>query len=214
MMTFNPDRKFIKEFKLQVNPYRQTLPTGCGSSCIMMVGNHFLPEEFPLVPDKERIIHEDVRYNSFDVENGAKMIKFLRRQGFKVIYFLNLNREIIPKAPPGIDQEIWDTMLKEFFDILKEEKESGLEIYEDTSIERIREEIIQKKLVICEIQESGFITHSIVIRGFRGNFFYCLDPLASNVYRRMLGPYLDKMMNITYGSKEIYGRNFISVEHK
>ena len=44
MVMEKPRRKIL----LKIPFYQQTLPTSCGAACLLMVGNFFKPEKFPL----------------------------------------------------------------------------------------------------------------------------------------------------------------------
>lgn len=204
-----------------IKPYRQTTPYSCLAACVLMIGNYFLPKIFLFNKDMEMEIYNAIKFDTYNFENGAKAIKFLIEQGFEVRYFLSLNKELIyQNPPPNFSKEEWIKLNDEFFRLLSELKgQSGLEIFEDTSVGKIIDELKEGRLVICEIQPpSSVITHSIIIRGIERNTFLCLDPLSSNVYRRIHMKELDRMLNITYGAQlpegQLYGRNFVSTRFK
>lgn len=157
-----------RDIKLSIPPYRESLQTSCGSACIMMIMAYYL--NTPLNTQIENEIHANVKFSSYDVENGAKMIRYLRKNGFDVEYYINAERNFFENHPiEGIPSDIWHSMVEEFFSILEEEMKSGLKIVEDTTIENIVRNIEQKNPIICEIQLGGYITHSIVVRGISSN---------------------------------------------
>ena len=197
-----------RKFLLKIPFYQQTLPTSCGAACLLMVGNFFNPERFPLNREKELEIHEKIRYWEGD-ENGefgnvAKMIRFMRENGFKIRYFL----EISPNAfnpPPNFDKELWERYMNSFLEVLNEEKEKGLEIIESCNLRLLIDEVLMGRPVIAEVQWSGYITHYIVIRGIKGNVVYFLDPLCKSGYRREHKSWLKENLNLKLG------KNFFSI---
>ena len=197
-----PRRKIL----LKIPFYRQTLPTSCGAACLLMVGNFFKPERFPFVREKELEIYEKIRYWKGDEHgefgNVAKMIKFMRENGFNVRYFL----EIAPNAfvpPPDFDKELWERYMNSFLEVLNEEKEKGLEVIEDCNLRLLIDEVLLGRPVIAETQWSGYITHYVVIRGVKGNV-YLIDPLRG--YRRVYSKWLENIIDIGHG------KNFFSLE--
>ena len=201
------NKKQLK-FLLKIPFYRQTLPTSCGAACLLMVGNFFKPERFPFVREKELEIYEKIRYWKGDEHgefgNVAKMIKFMRENGFNVRYFL----EIAPNAfvpPPDFDKELWERYMNSFLEVLNEEKEKGLEVIEDCNLRLLIDEVLLGRPVIAETQWSGYITHYVVIRGVKGNVIYFIDPRNKSGYRKEHKSWLKKNLKL------LSGKNFFSV---
>ena len=192
---------------LKIPFYQQSLPTSCGAACLLMVCNFFKPEKFPLTREKELEIHKGLKYWEDD-ENGefgnvAKMIRFMRENGFKVRYFL----EISPNAftpPPDFDKDLWKRYMNSFFEVFNKEKEKGLEVVENCDLRLLIDEILMGRPVIAEIQYSGYITHYVVIRGVKGNVVYFIDPLDRSGYRREHKSWLKQNLKLKTG------RNFFS----
>ena len=196
---------------LKIPFYQQTLSTSCGAACLLMVGNFFNPERFPLKKEKELEIHKEIRYWKGD-ENGefgnvAKMIRFMRENDFKVRYFL----EISPNAfdpPPDFDKELWERYMRSFLEVFDKEKGKGLEVVENCDMRLLIDEVLTGKPVIAEVQWSGYITHYMVIRGIKGNIVYLVDPLCKSGYRREHKNWLEKNLNLKFG------KNFFSVSFR
>lgn len=208
-------RKIRIPFK--IHPYRQKKEFSCGASCLLMILNAFRPNEYPLTYEKENSIHREIKYESADFENGAKMIEFLIKRRFRVKYFYYINEAIINSPPPNISEEEWQKYLKEFFETLELVKKQGAEIFTlsnnvNEALNQLIEELEVGHPIICEIQPPrSFITHSIIIRGLENCIFLVMDPLASNVFRRIHLNELKNSMQITYGSGNIYGWNFLVI---
>ena len=187
------------ENKLQIPFYRQTLPTSCGASCMLMVGNYFSPENFPLSFEQEHKINEQIRFwkgdEAGELENMAKLLRFARKNGFQVRYFLEGPQK--NKIPEGMEESLWKRYLASFFNVLeKERKKKGVTIIEHCNLEDFIEEIVKGRPIICEVQFSGFITHCLVVRGFKGKMFYVIDPLKG--YYRMHFQELSRVINLDY----------------
>ena len=201
-------RKVYPKSLLKIPFYRQTLPTSCGAACLLMVGHFFKPEKFPLTKEKELEIHEKIKYWKGDEHgefgNVAKMIKFMRENGFRVRYFL----EVAPTAfipPPDFEKELWERYMNSFFEVLAEEKERGLEVIENCTLELLINEILAGRPVIAEVNWRGYITHFVVIRGVKGNVIYLIDPLEKSGYRREHRKWFEKDISLKVG------KNFFSI---
>lgn len=197
-----------RQFLLKIPFYQQTLPTSCGAACLLMVGNFFKPEKFPLTKEKELEIHEKIRYWKGDEEgefgNVARMIRFMRENGFKVKYFLEIASNAFT-PPLDFDKELWERYMNSFLEVLNEEKKKGLEVIEDCNLRLLINEVLMGRPVIAEVQWSGYITHFIVIRGIKGNVIYFLDPLDKSGYRREHKNWIKENLNLKSG------KNFLSV---
>lgn len=199
-----PERKVL----LKIPVYQQTLPTSCGAACLLMVGNFFKPQEFPLKREKELEIHQKIKYWEGDTNgefaNVAKMIRFMRENGFKVRYFLEFSPKIfIP--PPDFEETLWKRYVNSFFEILNQEKKRGLEIVERANIDVLLNEVRLRRPVICETIWEGYITHFWVIRGFKGGMVYVVDPMSRNGYKRMGRKWIQEKIDLGHG------KNFFSV---
>ena len=187
---------------LKVPVYRQTLSTTCGAACLLMIGNFFNPQKFPLNKEKELEIHKKIKYWQGDeygeFANVAKMIRFARENGFKVRYFLEVSSKMfIPSQ--NLEEKIWKRYIDSFFEVLEQEKKKGLEVIKDCKIETLINEVIAGKPVICEINWKEFITHFVVIRGIKGNMIYFIDPASKNGYKKEHKEKFKRMMNLEYG---------------
>lgn len=196
---------------LKIPFYQQTLPTSCGPACLLMVGNFFDPQKFPLNKEKELEIHKEIRYWEGD-ENGefgnvAKMIRFMRENGFKVKYFLELSSNAF-NPPPDLDKALWKKYMSSFFEVIDKEKKKGLEVVENCNIQLLIDEVLLGKPVIAEIRWSGYITHFVVIRGIKGNVIYLVDPLSKSGYRREHKSWLEENLSLKSG------KNFFSVSYR
>jgi ABC-type bacteriocin/lantibiotic exporter with double-glycine peptidase domain len=198
-----------REIKLKIPFYHQTLPTSCGAACMLMIGNYLKPEEFPLTSQKEREIHEKVRFwkgnKAGELENMAKLVRFARENRFSVRYFLEGPWE----SPPEVDVKEWKKYLDAFFAVLRKERgKKGVTIVNRCELNDLLKEVKQGRPVLCEIKFSGFVTHCIVLRGFKGNIVYVIDPLEG--YYRVLRCQLAKDIDLGYMknalSFEVFGQ--------
>lgn len=193
---------------LKIPFYPQSLPTSCGAASLLMVAHFFKPEEFPLTREKELEIHQKIKYwegdSNGEFGNVAKMIRFMRENGFGVRYFL----EIDPNAfipPPDFNKKLWKRYMNSFFEVLNEEKKKGLEVIENWNFKSLINEILMGKPVIAEVQWSGYITHFVVIRGIKRNIIYFIDPLDKSGYQREYKNWFEKKLQLKLG------KNFFSV---
>lgn len=197
-----------RQILLKIPFYQQTLPTSCGAASLLMVGNFFKPEKFPLTRDKELEIHKKIRYWEGDEHgefgNVAKMIKFMRENGFTVRYFLEIASNAFT-PPPDFDKELWERYMNSFLEVLNEEKKKGLEVIEDCNLRLLFNEVLRGRPVIAEVQWTGYITHFIVIRGIKGNVIYFLDPFNKSGYRKEHKSWVEKNLKLKSG------KNFLSV---
>jgi hypothetical protein len=173
-----------------------------------MVGNFFNPERFPLTREKEIEIHEKIKYWEGDeygeFANVAKMIRFMRENGFKIRYFLEIAPTLY-SPPPDFDKKLWGRYVNSFLEILHEEKEKGLEVIESCDLKLLIDEILMGRPVIAEIRWSGYISHIIVIRGIKGNIVYFIDPLYKSGYRKEHKDWLKENLKLRVG------KNFFSI---
>ncbi|MDP2947487.1 MAG: papain-like cysteine protease family protein [Nanoarchaeota archaeon] len=185
-----------QEYKLKIPLYRQTLPTSCGSTCMLMVGNYFFPKKFFLNTDQEKKIHELFRFwkngEGGDFENMAKILSFARKKGFKVSYFLDGPRG----KPKEINENLWRRYLKLFLGTLKKEEAKGLRIIKHFNPEDLLAEIVQGRPLLCEVKFKEGVTHMVVLRGFKNNVVYLIDPLIG--YCHMLREDFFKSLNLGY----------------
>jgi hypothetical protein len=201
------NKKFQK-LLLKIPFYQQTLPTSCGAACLLMVGNFFYPEKFPLTREKELEIHEKIKYWDGDeygeFANVAKMIRYMRENGFQIRYFLEIAPTLF-NPPPDFEKGLWEKYVNSFLEVLNQEKEKGLEVINSCDLRLLIQEILLGKPVIAEVQCSGYITHLIVIRGIKGNMIHFLDPLEKSGYRKEHKSWLKENLKLKVG------KNFFSL---
>jgi hypothetical protein len=195
--------KVLRGKKLLKIPFHpQSLPTSCGAASLLMVAHFFKPEEFPLTREKELEIHQKIKYWEGDPNgefgNVAKMIRFMRKNGFSVRYFLEISSDIF-SSPPDFDKELWKRYVDSFFEVLNQEKEKGLEVIENCGIDMLLNEIYIGRPVICEINFSEYITHFVVVRGIKGNVIYFIDPLDKSGYQREHKNWFEKKLQLKLG---------------
>lgn len=196
---------------MQIPNYKQTSNVTCGSSCLMMVGNYFHPNRFPLNRTKEEEIHEEVKFWRGDkwgeLEDIGKVAFYALESGFEVTFFIDFDEDNFER-PPEVPIEVWKKYTNIFFKTFSIAKKKGMKVVEKTSVDIITQEVSEERPVICEISYESQANHFIVIRGRIDNTFYTIDPLASNQYRKIHCNNLERMIDLGYGS------NFLSFKPK
>ena len=186
-----------QEYKIRVPLYHQTSSTSCLATCMLMIGNFFIPERFPLTTEKEYEIHKRIKFWEGDefgeLGNIAKLIRFARKSGFSIRYFLESPRGV----PKDIEEHLWKRYFELFSKTLKtERKKVGVTVIEGCDPDEFLKEVAYGRPVICEVKLSGFLTHALVIRGVAGNIVYVVDPLKG--YYRLIRQELREQINLGY----------------
>ncbi|MBD3208354.1 MAG: hypothetical protein GF370_02795 [Candidatus Nealsonbacteria bacterium] len=188
-----------RELKFKIPFYPQVLSMSCGAACIQMIGNFFNPKRFPLTYELQIKIHERIRFWDTDeygeLESIAKMLRWVRKNGLRAKYYFE-SHDNLSEAPLGVNKELWGRYIRSFYRVLEEEKGKGLFVSDECDIKNIYEEIRKGHPVVCEIQHGNFVTHDIVVRGFKDKMFYIIDPLRG--YERMLRDDLIEKIDLGY----------------
>jgi hypothetical protein len=167
-----------QKHKLKIPYYHQTMPTSCLAACFLMIGNFLWPEKFSLTNSQESEIQQKIRYwkgKEGELGSFPKLALYALENGLKVSYFL-----VGPSGkPPEIDEKIWKKYLQNFYPPLEKAKKlSGFtSMTTHCTVGDIISEVGKNHPVICEIKYEDFVTHTRVVRGWKNNLIYTIDPL-------------------------------------
>jgi len=183
--------------KLKIFYYHQTRPTTCLAASFLMIANFFWPERFHLTESQELEIHRRIRYwegGEGELGSFPKLALYALESGLQVGYFV-----VGPwDKPPEIDEQTWKKYLENFYPPLEEAKKDPRFTLVTTrcEIEDVLMEVEKNHPVICEIKYENFVTHTRVVRGWKGNLVYTIDPLEG--YLPVLRKELENAMDLGY----------------
>jgi len=170
----------LKEYLIKNVPlYTQSKEMTCGAAVVLVVLNYYFGNQFLLNNKTEEEIFKKIKFKRYEYGNFPKIASLLANYGLEtkmVFYGPNLSH-------PLFQNTMFKELLSEYQSIIKKLlKENKVKIInKDFNIFDIISDISEGYLVIAEIKyPNEELTHTILLRGFRGRKIYYIDPLIKN----------------------------------
>lgn len=173
------DLKLKEHLIKRVPLYVQSKETTCGAALSLIVLNYYFGNRFPLNSKTEMDIFNKIKFKEYEYGNLCKIADLFAGYG--------LDTKIVIHGP-NLDHPLFKT--KTFKQLISEYqtckkkliKDGKVRVVDkDFSIFDIMSDLSDGYLVIAEIKyPTEELTHTILLRGFRGNKIYYIDPLDKN----------------------------------
>ncbi len=200
----------LKEYLIKNLPlYIQSREVTCSAAISLTVLNYYFGNKFPLNNKTENKIFKKIKFKKYEYGSFCKVANLFATCGLDtkiVFYGPNLNH-------PLFQSVMFKELLEEYqFDLKKLSRGKKVEIInKNFNIFDIMSDILEGYLVVAEIKyPNEELTHTILLRGFRGRKIYYIDPLIKNGGRSCYYRELENLINLKTLKNYIAVRRFPS----
>ncbi|MCX6748851.1 MAG: hypothetical protein NT076_04570 [Candidatus Pacearchaeota archaeon] len=198
----------LKEYIIRNLPlYTQSEEATCSAAISLIVLNYYLGNIFPLDKKTEMRIFKKIRFKKYDYGNFCKVACLFANCG--------LDTKIVVCGPnlehPLFRKIVFKELLREYQlslkRLLKENKVRF--INKKFDIFDIMHDLSEGYLILVEIKyPDEELTHTLLLRGFRGRKIYYIDPLIKNGGRNCYYKELGNLINLETLKNYIAVRRF------
>lgn len=189
------DMKLRQAFRKNIKLYIQSRDVTCSAAVALMVLHYYFTKEFPLKTSEELRIFNNIKFKKYEYGNFPKMALLFAKN--------NLDTKFVFFGPdythPLFKKSLFRDLAQEYELSLKRlnnTKHLSI-IQKDFQVFDIITDLVNGYLVVAEITyPDEELTHTILIRGFRGRKIYFLDPIHKNGGRHCYYKDLESRLNL------------------